>query len=81
MLAITAAAFFLRCAVSFRTRIVRMGKTRVVRLPKELLDRAKIPDDGDVDIDFEGGRLVVRPAFKPRSPAAARRMLKSGSRE
>ena len=64
-----------------RTRIVRMGKTRVVRLPKEILDKAKIPDDGDVDVDAEPGRIVVRPAFKPKSRAAARRMLKSGSRE
>ena len=64
-----------------RTRIVRMGKTRVVRLPKEILDKAKIPDDGDVDVDAEPGRIVVRPALKPKSRAAARRMLKSGIQE
>ena len=64
-----------------RTRIVRMGDTRVVRLPKELLERAKMPDDGDVDVDVEAGRLVIRPAMKAQSRAAAQRMLKKGYRD
>ena len=55
-----------------------MGNTRVIRIPKELMERAKIEDDGDGDVDFEGGRLIVRPAFKARSRQAARRMLDTG---
>ena len=55
-----------------------MGNSRVIRIPKELMERAKIDDDGDVDVDYEGGRLVIRPAFKAPSRQAARRMLDTG---
>ena len=55
-----------------------MGNSRVIRIPKELMERAKIKDDGDVDVEYEGGRLVIRPAFKAPSRRAARRMLDTG---
>ena len=37
-----------------------------------------MPDDGDVDVDVEPGRLVIRPAQKAKARTAARRMLKDG---
>ena len=58
-----------------------MGNTRVIRVPKDLMVKAKIADDGDVDIDFEGDRIVVRAVYTPKSRAAARKLLKTGGRE
>ena len=54
-----------------------MGNTRVIRLPKELLEQADIKDE--VDVHAEKGRIVIRPAAKLGSRAAAvARRLRSG---
>jgi len=55
-----------------------MGNTRVIRLPKELLEQAEIKDE--VDLHVEKGRIVIRPAVKlsPRTAAAVARQLRSG---
>jgi antitoxin MazE len=41
------------------TRIVRIGNSRGIRVPKALLEQAQLPDD--VELHAEPGRLVVRP--------------------
>lgn len=61
-----------------RTRVVRMGNTRVIRLPKDLLDQAEIKDE--VDVQAEQGRIIIRPApkFGARAREVARRLRSAG---
>jgi antitoxin MazE len=57
-----------------KTRIVRIGNSRGIRIPKTLLDEANLPDE--VELHAESGRLIVQSARRPRSgwAAAAKRM-------
>ena len=48
-----------------KTRIVRIGNSRGIRVPKVLLDQAQLPDE--VELKAEHGRLVVRAARGPRA--------------
>ena len=47
-----------------KTRIVRVGNSRGIRIPKPLLDLARLPDE--VEVAAEPGRLTVRAARGPR---------------
>jgi antitoxin MazE len=47
-----------------KTRIVRIGNSRGIRVPKPLLDQAQLPEE--VELYVEPGRLVVRAAHGPR---------------
>jgi antitoxin MazE len=60
------------------TRIVRIGNSRGIRVPKLLLDEADLPDE--VELRAEPGRLVVRAAKRPREgwAEAARTMRERG---
>jgi antitoxin MazE len=53
-----------------KTRIVRIGNSRGIRVPKVLLDEAGLPDE--VELRAEPGRLVVSAAARPRSGWASR---------
>jgi antitoxin MazE len=59
-----------------KTRIVRIGNSRGIRVPKILLDQAQLPDE--VELHAEPGRLVVQGARRPRMgwAEAARAMSK-----
>lgn len=61
-----------------RTRIVRIGNSRGIRVPKPLLEEAGLPDE--VELEAEPGRLVIRAATRPRSgwEAKARSMHRRG---
>jgi len=61
-----------------RARIVRVGNSRGVRLPKPLLDEAGLPEE--VEIRAEPGRIVIEAAVRPRAgwAQAARRMAEEG---
>jgi antitoxin MazE len=48
-----------------KTRIVRIGNSRGIRVPKILLDQAQLPDE--VELLAEPGRLVVQGARRPRT--------------
>ncbi len=48
-----------------KTRIVQIGNSRGIRVPKALLDQARLPED--VELVAEPGRLVVRAARRPRA--------------
>ena len=57
-----------------KTRIVSMGNSRGVRIPKPLLERAGL--SGEVEITVEDGAVVIRRARKPRAGwAKAFRMM------
>jgi antitoxin MazE len=47
------------------SRIVRIGNSRGIRVPKALLQQAQLPEE--VELQAEPGRLVVRPARRPRA--------------
>ena len=53
-----------------KTRIVRIGNSRGIRVPKLLLDRADLPDE--VELRAEPGRLLVTAATRPRAGWAAK---------
>lgn len=56
-----------------KTRIVAIGNSQGVRIPKVLLEEAGLPED--VELRVEGGRIVIEPADQPRTgwaQAAAR---------
>jgi antitoxin MazE len=48
-----------------KTRIVRIGKSCGIRVPKVLLDEAGLPEE--VELRAEPGRLVVSAATRPRA--------------
>jgi len=59
-----------------KTRIVKIGNSRGIRVPKVLLDQAQLPED--VELHAEPGRLVVQASRRPRTgwAKAARAMRK-----
>ena len=48
-----------------KTRIVRIGNSRGIRVPKILLEQAQLPDE--VELHAEPGRLVVQASRRPRT--------------
>lgn len=61
-----------------KARIVRVGNSRGVRLPKPLLEQAGLPDE--VEIHAEPGRIIIESAHRVRSgwAEAARTMADHG---
>jgi antitoxin MazE len=61
-----------------KTRIVRIGNSRGVRIPKLLLEQTRLR--GEVEIVAENDSLVIRPARKPREgwDEAFREMARRG---
>jgi antitoxin MazE len=52
-----------------KARIVRIGNSQGVRLPKLLLEQAGLPED--IEIHAEAGRIVIEAAQQPRAGWAA----------
>lgn len=52
-----------------KTRIVRIGNSRGVRLPKALIEEAGLGEA--VELLLEAGGIVIRPAAVPRAGWAA----------
>ena len=48
-----------------KTRIVRIGNSQGVRIPKPLLELTRL--HGEVEISAEDDALVIRPTKKPRT--------------
>lgn len=60
--------------ILLKSRIVQIGNSRGIRLPKVLLEEAQLLDE--VELEAEPGRIVIRKGNRPRAgwAAAARRM-------
>jgi antitoxin MazE len=56
--------------MTIKTRIVRIGNSRGIRVPKHLLDEADLPED--VELRAEPGRLVITAVARPRAGWAAK---------
>lgn len=48
-----------------RVRIVRIGNSRGVRIPKAVLDETGL--DGEVELRVAGGTVVLEPVSRPRA--------------
>ena len=58
-----------------RTRLVQIGNSRGIRLPKPLIEEAGLGDE--VDLRLREGAIVITPARAPRSDwAEAARVLR-----
>lgn len=64
--------------VTTKPRIVRIGDSRGIRVPKLLLEQADLPEA--VELRAEPGRLIVSAAGRPRAgwAAKARSMYQRG---
>jgi antitoxin MazE len=51
-------------STTVRTRVVKIGNSRGIRIPKLLLNQAGLGTE--VEIAVESDRLVIRPARRPR---------------
>ena len=47
-----------------RARIVKIGNSQGIRLPKPILEQLKINED--VEIEVENNQIVIRPVANPR---------------
>jgi len=61
-----------------KTRIVRIGNSRGIRVPKILLDQAQLPDE--VELHAELGRLIVQGVRRPRTGWAEAARAMAGAR-
>ena len=61
-----------------RARIVKIGNSRGIRIPKPLLEQLKINED--VDIEIENNQIIIRPVSNPRAgwADAFRKMAENG---
>ena len=48
-----------------KTRIIRIGNSHGIRIPKPLLELTGL--EGDVELSAENGTLLIRPIAKPRA--------------
>ncbi|MHB1587317.1 MAG: AbrB/MazE/SpoVT family DNA-binding domain-containing protein [Acidiferrobacteraceae bacterium] len=48
-----------------KSNIVRIGNSKGIRLPKSVLEQCRLKDA--VEIEVEGGVLMIRPADVPRN--------------
>lgn len=48
-----------------KARLIRIGNSRGVRLPKPILEEAQLTDE--IDIAVRNGAVVISPARKPRA--------------
>ena len=61
-----------------RARIVKIGNSRGIRIPKPLLEQTGIMDD--VELEVEKNQIIIRPVTNPRADweAAFRSMSDKG---
>ena len=64
--------------VMIRSKVVKIGNSRGIRIPRTLLEQAGLTDE--VEMMVEGNRLIVHSAHLPRSGWEARfaEMTKQG---
>jgi len=63
-----------------KARIIQIGNSRGIRVPKALLEQADLPEE--VELHAEPGRLVVRAARRPRAGwGAAARVMRERSED
>ncbi len=51
-------------STALRTRIIKIGNSQGVRIPRTLLDQAQLPED--VEMEATAQQIVIRPALRVR---------------
>jgi antitoxin MazE len=51
-------------STSIKTRLVKIGNSQGVRIPKVLLDQAGLTED--IELEVRGDQVVIRSAHRPR---------------
>jgi antitoxin MazE len=51
--------------MGIKTRIIRIGNSQGIRVPRALLEQAQLPEE--VELQAHPGRLIVRAARRPRA--------------
>ena len=61
-----------------KARLVRIGNSRGVRLPKPLIEEARLTDE--VEVRVRAGALIIKSAARPRAgwAGAAKQMRQRG---
>ena len=61
-----------------RARIVKIGNSQGIRIPKPILEQSGIIED--VDIEVENNQIIIRPLLNPRTgwDKAFRQMAENG---
>lgn len=49
-----------------QTKIIQIGNSRGIRIPKTVLEQVGIEKDMDVDMQVDGERIVISPLRHPR---------------
>ena len=64
--------------MAMKTRIVRIGNSQGIRIPKPLLEEAGLPEE--VELEVEDGTILIRSPMRPREgwAAAFQSMTKAG---
>ena len=62
---ITMWALILLARSAMRARIIKIGNSQGIRLPKPVIEQAGISND--VDIAVESEKIIIRPISKPRA--------------
>ena len=51
--------------LTMRARIVKIGNSQGIRIPKPILEQSGITED--VDIEVENNQIIIRPFLEPRT--------------
>ncbi len=64
-----------------RARVIKIGNSQGLRIPKPILEQTGIRDD--VEIELESNQIIIRPVQKPREgwDQAFKKMAKNGDDE
>lgn len=50
--------------MTVRSKVVKIGNSRGIRIPRTLLEQAGLTDE--VEMTIEGNKLIIHPARRPR---------------
>ncbi len=53
-------------STAVRTRIIQIGNSRGIRIPKPLLEQINFAENEEVDLILEANQIIVRPAYQAR---------------
>ena len=61
-----------------KTKIVKIGNSRGIRIPKSFIDESGLQND--VELEIHDGKIIIKPISKARElwEAAFKKMAKSG---
>ena len=55
----------MRRGTAIRTRLIKIGNSQGIRIPKTLIEQVGLGQD--VELEAQGGQLVIRPVKHPRT--------------